>query len=195
MIRKPSLFRPPRRRNGSAGPPGSLPRPLLQLLRTLIVLLVLWCEYGTFYSHAAWCTFDDSPSSLGRVWDPSIGVSGGWRADEGWVGTRPWHVLVVADPQLLDMRSYPGRNWLAKWLSIKFTDNYARKAWKFVRRSKGKGGPLDSVVWLGDLLDSGVESVDRKEWVLAGLEGSSALSADFRRSFLPPQTFPLRPPL
>jgi ethanolamine phosphate phosphodiesterase len=79
------------------------------------------------------------------------------------VGAQPWHVLVVADPQLLDMRSYPGRNWLARWLGVKFTDNYARKAWRFVKGSRGKDGPLDSVVWLGDLLDSGVESVDRKE--------------------------------
>lgn len=72
-------------------------------------------------------------------------------------------MLIVADPQLLDMRSYPGRNWLARWLGVQFTDAYARKAWRFVRRSEGKNGKLDSVVWLGDLLDSGVDSVDRKE--------------------------------
>lgn len=158
VIRKPSLFRPARRRGA---PP--LPRALLQSLRVLIVLLVLWCEYGTFYSHARWCTFDDSPSAKGRVWDPSIGQSGGWRADTSWVGAQPWHVLIVADPQLLDMRSYPGRNWLARKLGVWFTDAYARKAWRFVRRTEGKSGKLDSVVWLGDLLDSGVDSVDRKE--------------------------------
>lgn len=48
-------------------------------------------------------------------------------------------------------------------MGIKVTDAYARKAWSFVKRSKGKDGVLDGVVWLGDLLDSGVESVDRKE--------------------------------
>jgi hypothetical protein len=165
IIRKPSLFRPPRRR---VSPP--LPAPLLQTLRTLLVLLVLWCEYGTFYSHTALCSFDDSPSTKGRVWDSSLAAGGGgWRADETWVGATPYHVLIVADPQLLDMRSYPGRNWILRWMGVKFTDAYARKSWNFVRRVRGKDGPLDGIVWLGDLLDSGVEIVDRKECVLSDL--------------------------
>lgn len=63
------------------------------------------------------------------------------------------------------MRSYPGRNPLLKWLGIKITDLYARKSWRAVSRlSRGKsGGRVDAVVWLGDLLDSGTEMVDRKE--------------------------------
>lgn len=72
-------------------------------------------------------------------------------------------VYFQADPQLLDMHSYPERLWIARKLGVWFTDNYLRKAWRFVIKSKGAGGGVDAVIWLGDLLDSGVESVDRKE--------------------------------
>ncbi|GAA5964234.1 hypothetical protein JCM21900_002876 [Sporobolomyces salmonicolor] len=174
IIRKPSLGLAPRRKRALTPP---LPRPLLHLVRALIVALVLWFEYGTFYASARFgCGFDDSPSTKGRVWDGSLALSetrGGWRTDERWreaarAGRRegqPFHVLVVADPQLLDMRSYPGRNWALRWLGVKVTDMYARKSWRFVsRKSRGKGGGgVDAVVWLGDLLDSGVEMVDRRE--------------------------------
>ncbi|GAA5894061.1 hypothetical protein JCM5296_001001 [Sporobolomyces johnsonii] len=174
IIRKPSLARVPRRKRALTPP---LPRPLLHLVRALIVALVLWFEYGTFYASARFgCGFDDSPSTKGRVWDESLSLGanqGGWRADERWreaagAGRRegqPFHVLVAADPQLLDMRSYPGRNWALRWLGVKVTDMYARKSWWFVsRKSRGKGGGgVDAVVWLGDLLDSGVEMVDRRE--------------------------------
>ncbi|KWU41377.1 hypothetical protein RHOSPDRAFT_37092 [Rhodotorula sp. JG-1b] len=45
------------------------------------------------------------------------------------------------------------------------TDLYARKSWRAVSRlSRGKsGGRVDAVVWLGDLLDSGTEMIDKKE--------------------------------
>jgi hypothetical protein len=163
---------------------------LLLLLRALLVLLVLWAEILSFRVAASWsCGFDDSPSVKGRVWDgsipppppPSSGKSSsfssassrGWTADDRWKLAAeahrpegiPFHVLVVADPQLLDMRSYPGRNLFFKWLGVKMTDLYARKSWRAVSRlSRGKsGGRVDAVVWLGDLLDSGTEMVDKKE--------------------------------
>ncbi|KAI5481041.1 CDC1p [Pseudohyphozyma bogoriensis] len=72
---------------------------------------------------------------------------------------------MAADPQLIDMRSYPGRNWVSRKLGVWFTDAYLRKSWRFVIKSEEEhgGGGVDAVVWLGDLLDSGVESVDRSE--------------------------------
>lgn len=137
---------------------------VLQGSRTVIVLLVLWFEYGTFYSHVHWhCSFDDRPTTKDQVWDPSIGLIGGWRSSDAFGGTKPFHALIVSDPQILDMRSYPGRPWIARWLGIKVTEQYARKSWSFVRRSRGQTGGVQGVVWLGDLLDSGVDTVDTKE--------------------------------
>lgn len=139
-IRKPSVPLS-RRRKGPSSP--TLPKPALYLLRTLILLLVLWYELGVFWWSTSSCHF--APS----ITTPT---------------EKPFNVLVVADPQLLDMRSYPGRNWLLRWLGVGFTDAYARKAWRFVVRSRDdEGRGVDGVVWLGDLMDGGVEAVEPAE--------------------------------
>ncbi|BGO89273.1 hypothetical protein NBRC10512_003911 [Rhodotorula toruloides] len=176
IIRSPSLLpRPLPRRRRTLTPP--LPPALILALRILLVALVLWSEILAFRVAATWqCGFDDSPSVKGRVWDgtvdPSSSRSRGWTPDVRWRDAarshdargKPFHVLILTDPQLLDMRSYPSRNWVLRWLGVKMTDLYARKSWKAVTRSRGKGGGgVDAVVWLGDLLDSGTEMVDRKE--------------------------------
>ncbi|GJN88267.1 hypothetical protein Rhopal_001232-T1 [Rhodotorula paludigena] len=173
VIRKPSLAPLPRRRRTLTPP---LPPLLVLVLRVLLVLLVFWAEHLSFRLAASWhCAFDDSPSVRGRVWDGASppSSSAAWIDDARWRAAAqrrdrrgtPFHVLVVADPQLLDMRSYPGRNWALRWLGVKITDLYARKSWKAVTGySRGKsGGGLDAVVWLGDLLDSGTETVDHRE--------------------------------
>lgn len=162
MAASPSI-RPPASRPAGLRPRKAslLPRPLLLTLRCLVVLLVLHFEYLTFLSHTASCKFNDSPSLTGKTYNAEGDF---WLDDPRWLGTKGFHVLLAADPQLLDMRSYPGRNWIARWLGVLVTDAYARKAWHFVSQSKGTGGAgADGMVWLGDLLDSGVESVDRRE--------------------------------
>ena len=133
-----------------------------------IVLIVIWFEYGTFYSHTRWqCGFNDDPSTKGQVWDPTLDDQdeGGWTQNSTFkdVGSKPFHVLVVSDPQLLDKRSYPGRAWILKWLGMNVTDMYAKKSWRFVTKSRGDKGGVSGIVWLGDLLDSGVESIDQAE--------------------------------
>lgn len=155
VIRKPSLLRPPR-----SPPPPSLPPSLLLTLRISVLALVTYYELLTFHAHASACAFDDTPSVRPVAWDAA---ADGWVDDGRWVGVGPLHVLVVADPQLIDMRSYPGRGWVARWAGVRVTDWYARKAWRFVKASRGKMGGVDGVIWLGDLLDSGVETVDQKE--------------------------------
>lgn len=157
QIRGPSV---PRRRK----PPTSrsvLPKSVRISLQIAIVLLVFYNEYLVFYWSVTSCSFDDSPSLGTRSWDLTNDT---WlEGDERWKGVKPFHTLVLADPQLLDMRSYPGRNWMLRKLGVWLTDAYARKSWRLVIRTKGKEGGVDGVVWLGDLLDSGVESVDRRE--------------------------------
>ena len=172
-IRSPAFLRPPARASRSAEG-ASLPPRFLFIVRLVIVALVLWLEYFTFWSHARISCpgFDDSPLVKGRVWDPALGLTGGWKADSSWkdlaaanpsnpTSARGFHVLVVADPQLLDMRAYPDRSALVRWLGMQFTDLYARKSWRSVRRNvrglDGRG--IDAVVWLGDLLDEGRKAV------------------------------------
>ncbi|GAA5979805.1 hypothetical protein JCM10908_003052 [Rhodotorula pacifica] len=195
IIRSPSLLPRPQPRRPRTLTPPLPPSVLLLLRCLLVLLVLWAEILSFRVAASWQCGFDDSPSVKGRVWDGSIppsqaqarrrdssskGVgkslsssSRGWTADDRWklaaqsqnpAGT-PFHVLVVADPQLLDMRSYPGRNPILKWLGVKMTDLYARKSWRAVSRlSRGKsGGKVDAVVWLGDLLDSGTEMVDRKE--------------------------------
>lgn len=134
-------------------------------MQACIVLLVIWLEYGTFWSHASITChgFDDSPTLKGRTWDPALGLTGGWTADPRWkrAGAQGHHVLVAADPQLLDMRAYPERHWLVRWLGVQFTDLYARKSWYSVTRNvRGRDGRgIHAVVWLGDLLDEGRKAV------------------------------------
>ncbi|GAA6054891.1 hypothetical protein JCM3770_004270 [Rhodotorula araucariae] len=173
VIRKPSLAPLPRRARRLALTAPLAPAVLVAL-RFLVVALVLWSELLSFRWAASYaCRFDDRPSTLGRVWDGSLDGPTRWTADSRWRdaalrGDRratPFHVLVVADPQLLDMRSYPGRPWALRWLGVRITDLYARKAWTAVTSlSRGNsGGGVDAVVWLGDLLDSATETVDRRE--------------------------------
>lgn len=173
-IRSPALSSRRLRVSGSSSrrSPALLPAPILLSLRCAIVLVVLWFEYLTFWSHArVSCPgFDDSPALKGRIWDPSLGLNGGWTANTQWqdatrgVQGQGYHVLVVADPQLLDMRAYPDRSALVRWLGVKFTDLYARKSWRQVRKIQGRDGRgIDAVVWLGDLLDEGRKAEDPHE--------------------------------
>lgn len=158
VIRKPSLLRLRRSRSSLSSLSLS---PTTQLtLRIAVVALVTYYELITFYSHARACRFNDTPSLEPRLFDPA---SLDWVDDSRFVGVEPFHALVVADPQLIDMRSYPGRGWLLRWLGVRITDGYARKAWKAVSRSRGPMGNIDGVVWLGDLLDSAVLTTDQTE--------------------------------
>lgn len=199
-IRRPSSHSLFSRRPSSSSSPKPLTPPLsprlVLLLQALLALLVLWAEVGVFRFKAGGffrlgggCGWDDSPSVRGRVqtFSPSSpsssgGGGGEWTKDDRWKlaasqgkkeGT-PFHVLLAADPQLLDMHSYAseGRSWALRKLGVWVSDVYARKSWRAVLGSRtkgaGKGGGtgVDAVVWLGDLLDNTIEAVDPVEYVL-----------------------------
>ncbi|GAA5995590.1 hypothetical protein JCM5350_005675 [Sporobolomyces pararoseus] len=120
----------------------SLSRNTIRILQGLIVLLVGWYEYGIFYLQAqkGWNCFIQQQEPSHSTTPPE---------GEGF------KVLIVTDPQLLDMeKSYLGRNRGLKWLSIKITNQFMKKCWKFL--SKTNRG-IDAVVWNGDLLDNGRE--------------------------------------
>lgn len=163
VIRKPYLYgastraRAARARaTASACALRTIRGPLRYAVQVAIALLAAWFEYGTWLRHAHACSW------------PSASAADDFR------------VLVVADPQLLDMRSYPGRSFLLRALGLVVTDAYARKSWKAVTRalSSSKGPGIDGVVFLGDLLDSGIDSMDSNECVALPLAAGCLMAND-----------------
>ncbi|RDK39610.1 hypothetical protein M752DRAFT_278102 [Aspergillus phoenicis ATCC 13157] len=69
----------------------------------------------------------------------------------------PHHVAFIADPQLVDPHTYPGRPWPLSTLTVKFTDQYLRRSFSSIQKELGP----DSVLFLGDLFDGG------REWATA----------------------------
>lgn len=68
-------------------------------------------------------------------------------------GATPHHLIFVADPQLIDPHSYPGRPWPLNPLTIAITDNYMRRAYTQLQEQLHP----DTVFFLGDLFDGGRE--------------------------------------
>ena len=65
----------------------------------------------------------------------------------------PHHLVFIADPQLVDPHTYPGRPWPLSTLTERYTDAYMTRNFRLTNE---KLDP-DSVVFLGDLFDGGRE--------------------------------------
>jgi len=65
-------------------------------------------------------------------------------------GKEATHVLIVADPQILDERSYPERSSLLRTISRIFVDMNLRKAWHVAKSTRPH-----AVIFLGDMMDNG----------------------------------------
>lgn len=77
-----------------------------------------------------------------------------WSSWEDWPAEAAPHRLVfVADPQIVDPHTYPGRPWPLSTLTERYTDRYMRRNYQLIN---GKLDP-DSIVFLGDLFDGGRE--------------------------------------
>ncbi|KAI1813406.1 hypothetical protein GGS20DRAFT_553430 [Poronia punctata] len=103
------------------------------LLVGIWVLVLLWGERWTFASKVNSCDWDH--------WED-------WPA-----GATPHRLVFVADPQLIDPHSYPGRPWPLNPLTMRITDNYMRRSYKQLQRVLHP----DTVIFLGDLFDGGRE--------------------------------------
>lgn len=68
-------------------------------------------------------------------------------------GATPHHLVFVADPQLIDPHSYPGRPWPLSSLTMTITDNYMRRSYTQLQKQLRP----DTVFFLGDLFDGGRE--------------------------------------
>ncbi|CAI5759807.1 unnamed protein product [Candida verbasci] len=66
------------------------------------------------------------------------------------------NILIIADPQLIDNHTYPGRNELLLSLSKHTVDQYLKKNYNVLISHLNP----DKIVFLGDLLDNGRDSTD-----------------------------------
>lgn len=77
-----------------------------------------------------------------------------WSSWEDWpAGATPHHLVFIADPQIVDPHTYPGRPWPLSYLTERYTDRYMRRNYQLINE---KLDP-DSIVFLGDLFDGGRE--------------------------------------
>ncbi|KAI0126903.1 cell division control protein [Xylariales sp. AK1849] len=103
------------------------------LLVAMWVFVMLWGERWAFTSKVQSCDWDH--------WEK-------WPS-----GATPHHLVFVADPQLIDPHSYPGRPWPLNPLTYTITDNYLRRSYKALQKTLRP----DTVMFLGDLFDGGRE--------------------------------------
>ncbi|KAL8932997.1 MAG: hypothetical protein Q9216_006572, partial [Gyalolechia sp. 2 TL-2023] len=86
-----------------------------------------------------------------------------WASWEEWPeSATPHHMVLVADPQLVDPHTYPGRPWPLSAVTRYHTDYYMRKSFTLIQNH------LDptTVFFLGDLFDGG------REWMPSGTASS-----------------------
>ncbi|KAK4132300.1 hypothetical protein BT67DRAFT_457420 [Trichocladium antarcticum] len=103
------------------------------LLVAVWVVVMLWGERWAFHSKVEDCH---------------------WSNWENWPpGAEPHRVALVADPQLIDPHSYPGRPWPINPLTMQITDNYLRRSYNQLQWQLSP----DSIFFLGDLFDGGRE--------------------------------------
>ncbi|KAG6833568.1 hypothetical protein H0H87_005219 [Tephrocybe sp. NHM501043] len=107
---------------------------VVNVLRILWVVITIWYELGVFFNSVSSCNWPDA-----NLQSPSPST----------VDT-PSHVLLVADPQILDHRSYPERGLFLTYLSRLVVDLNIRKNWWAALRKRP-----DVVVFLGDMMDGG----------------------------------------
>ncbi|KAH8813204.1 hypothetical protein F5884DRAFT_832745 [Xylogone sp. PMI_703] len=112
------------------------PRHLLSLPHALVVIWVialLWGERWVFQSAVEECE---------------------WSNWERWPQeATPHHLILIADPQLIDPHSYPDRPWPLQPLTFKHTDNYLKRSYIQLQKILFP----DTIFFLGDLFDGGRE--------------------------------------
>jgi ethanolamine phosphate phosphodiesterase len=108
---------------------------VVNILRILWVLVVLWCELGVFFWSVAWCRWPKQ------------------------VGSTPFRVLLVADPQV--PRPFKGSVPTLTWLKQHIVNHNLRKSWNAVRTLRPQ-----TVLFLGDMLHHGSRIKTMAEYVV-----------------------------
>jgi len=109
-------------------------RAVVNGLRVFWIVITIWYELGAFFSSGRHCDWPDSTLLVTSSQDHDP----------------PSHVLLVADPQILDHRSYPERGPYLTFLTQLVVDLNLRKNWWVALRKRPH-----AVVFLGDMMDGG----------------------------------------
>ncbi|CAG8183859.1 unnamed protein product [Penicillium olsonii] len=104
---------------------------------------IRWGERTVFEDHINRCLWDS--------WEDWVSIQ--WRPKDA----TPHHIAFIADPQLVDPHTYPGRPWPLSTLTMRYTDQYMRRSFSLIQDHLEP----DSVLFLGDLFDGG------REWATA----------------------------
>ncbi|KAF8897076.1 Metallo-dependent phosphatase-like protein [Gymnopilus junonius] len=103
-------------------------RAVVNGLRIFWVLAILWYELGIFSASVRWCNWPDPYLHL------------------------PAHILLVADPQIVDRHSYSSRGPLLSYLTRVLVDLNLRKNWRILS------------YFLGDMMDNGRYAMPEEEY-------------------------------
>lgn len=139
-------------------------RPVVNILRLIWVFAILFYEYGVFIESVRRCSWPDS-----RL----LPEKGNTTPESN---SRPHHVLLVADPQIVDRRSYPHRFAPIAYLTRLLVDLNMRKNWQVALRKQP-----DTIVFLGDVMDNGRLDMFDDEYVFTPLSRVLILSSPMNR--------------
>ncbi|KAG6334947.1 hypothetical protein ID866_4145 [Astraeus odoratus] len=120
---------------------------VINSLRVSWVMVVLWHELGVFHWALRDCRWPDS----GQPQMPN---------------TRVARILVIADPQVIDKHSYPGRGLLLSFLSQIMVDLNLRKSWRVTFYHLLP----DAVVVLGTYILEGCDMMDSGRLSMSAIE-------------------------
>ncbi len=135
------------------------PHSVINVLRVLWLLVIVFYEYGIFLTSAIKCDWPDNNILSVHHLDDHMSLSHhNWERD---AVSRPYHVLLVADPQVVDRHSYPSRSTWLSYLTRIVVDLNLRKNWQAAFHKKP-----DLVVFLGDVMDNGRLNISDEEWVI-----------------------------
>jgi ethanolamine phosphate phosphodiesterase len=160
--------------NGGASskPRKSLLRRVFSLGNVLILIwiyTIYWGERISFNSSINACDWRHWESWVCMYLFRDIGESSltQWQAPEA----QPHHVAFVADPQLVDPHTYPGRPWPLSTLTIWYTDVYLKRVYTLMQERLYP----DTTIFLGDLFDGG------REWSVRGGQSWDNPDKEFKR--------------
>ena len=134
----------------------------LTVIRTAWIAIVLWLEIGIFLAASLRCRWPRPGGVLVRFIGARRGLVSCLTADLGQGNNEKaaTHILLVADPQILDDRSYPERSSLLRTVSRIFVDMNLRKAWRVAKSKRPH-----AVIFLGDMMDNGFADMHITECV------------------------------
>ncbi|KAK9462735.1 Metallo-dependent phosphatase-like protein [Lipomyces oligophaga] len=98
----------------------------------------------------------------GEFWVTSNAISNcGWTTWEHWkADARPTRIVVLADPQIVDDNTYPGRPRALERATEMYSDIYLHRVWTGIATWLQP----DAIIFLGDLFDGGREWKDNFKW-------------------------------